>query len=405
MRFSYYSATFFILFAFFSAKAQVITREDSLNAGLTPPVPGQSTVLSGYGQGQYSRNFKTKQAIVNLPRVVMFFGHRFNRNISFFSELEVEDVKVEGGAPGGEIAMEQAFLKFNLNRDMYLVTGLFLPRIGIINENHLPTTFNGNERTQVETYLIPSTWREVGVGLYGTSRRMAGLNYNIALVNGLNSANFGNEKSGIREGRWEGKNAVANNLAVTGALLYFVGNFRLQTSAYYGGSLALKTPLTDSLRLKGGSFGTPVLLNEANIQYRSKGLTVKALIARINVADADKIIAANSDSSTLEEHNIGKTMVGSYLEIGYNILNIGAWKEKYANKHLILFTRFETLDLTYKAASNGFKDPSLNQKHWVSGITYMPTRGISIKADYRYSQNKMANSGKGILNLGFGYSF
>ncbi|MFL5727962.1 MAG: hypothetical protein ACJ75J_00630 [Cytophagaceae bacterium] len=401
----YYLSGFLILFAIFSAQAQVITREDSLNAGLTPPVAGQNTVISGYGQGQYSRNFKTNTAEANLPRIVTFFGHRFNRNISFFSELEIEDVKVEGGSPGGEVAMEQAFLKFNLNRDMYVVTGLFLPRIGIINENHLPTTFNGNERTQVETILIPSTWRELGVGLYGTSRRMAGLNYNIALVNGLNSQGFGSEKMGIREGRWEGRNAVANNLAVTGALLYFVGNFRIQTSAYYGGSLAVKTPLTDSLSLKGGSFGTPVLLNEANIQYRSNGLTVKALAAHININDASKIIGAYSDSASLEEHNIGKSMVGAYIEVGYNIFNLGSWKEKLANKHLILFSRYETLDLTYKAAVNGFRDPSLNQQHWVSGITYMPTRGVVLKADYRYSVNKVANSGTGILNLGFGYSF
>jgi hypothetical protein len=405
MRQFYYLITFFLIFSFYTANSQVITREDSLNAGLTPAVAGQNTVISGYGQGQYSRDFKAEESIVNLPRVVMFLGHRFNRNISFFSELEVEDVKVEGGAPGGEIALEQAFLKFNLNRDIYLVTGLFLPRIGIINENHLPTTFNGNERTQVESVLIPSTWREIGVGLYGTSRRLAGLNYNIALMNGLNSANFGGENEGIREGRWEGREAIANNLAVTGSLLYFIGNFRMQTSAYYGGSLAMKTNLTDSLQMKGGSFGTPVLLNEANIQYRSRGLTVKALAAAINIKDADKIIAANSDSTNFEEHNIGKTMTGAYIEIGYNILNIGAWKEKFADKNLTIFSRFETLDLTHVAASNGFKDPSVNQQHWISGITYMPTRGVVIKADYRYSQSKVSGSGGGVFNLGFGYSF
>jgi hypothetical protein len=395
----------FLLIIICTANAQVITREDSLNAGLTPPVAGQNTVISGYGQGQYSRDFRSDEAIANLPRIVMFLGHRFNRKISFFSELEVEDVKIAGGSPGGEIALEQAFVKFNLNRDVYLITGLFLPRIGIINENHLPTTFNGNERTQLERYLIPSTWRELGIGLYGTSRRLTGLNYNIALVNGLNSEGFGVEKKGIREGRWEGREAVANNLAVTGSLLYFIGNFRFQTSAYYGGSLALKTPITDSIGLKSGTFGTPVLLNEADIQYRSNGLTVKALACIINIKDADKIIAANSDSTTLEDHNIGKSLAGTYMEVGYNILNIGSWKDKFADKSLTIFTRYELLDLTYKAASNGFKDPSLNQQHWISGITYMPTRGVVIKVDYRYSQSKASGSDGGLLNLGFGYSF
>jgi hypothetical protein len=34
--------------------------------------------------------------------------------------------------------MEQAYLKFNLNAKQYLVAGLFVPRTGLLNENHLP---------------------------------------------------------------------------------------------------------------------------------------------------------------------------------------------------------------------------------------------------------------------------
>jgi hypothetical protein len=398
------------LFLTFTTQAQVVTKEDSLNAGLTKPVPGQNTVISGYGQGQYQRDIKLDSATANLPRIVMFFGHRFSRNISFFSELEIEDVKVSGGEPGGEVAMEQAFLKFNLNRDMYLVTGLFLPRIGIINENHLPTTFNGNERTMVETILIPSTWRELGVGLYGTSRRITGLNYNIALVNGLNSQGFGVEGMGIREGRWEGRNAAAKNLALTGALLYYVGGFRIQTSMYYGGSTPFRNSTADTLQLHSGAFGSQVLLNEANIQFRSKGLVVKALAVRTNIKDAGRINAAFGN-------NAPQTMLGAYLEFGYNLLALARNKEKFESKALVVFSRYETLNLNYKMPVNGIRDTYLNQQHWVSGITYMPIRGVVLKADYRYSVTGKNVPGistipsgpfytnKGFLNLGFGYSF
>jgi hypothetical protein len=62
-----------------------------------------------------------------------------------------------------EISMEQAFLKFNLNAHQYLIAGLFTPRIGILNENHLPVNFNGVERPMVETLNIPKLlW---GLGL------------------------------------------------------------------------------------------------------------------------------------------------------------------------------------------------------------------------------------------------
>ncbi len=155
-----------VLFLFcLASRAQVITHEDSLNAGLTPK--SAATVLSGYGQAKVQYDLRTKTGVADITRNVMFFGHRFSNNISFFSELELENAKVTNGNPSGEISMEQLFLKFNLSRNMYLVAGLFIPRIGIINENHLPTTFNSNDRPFVEQFIIPATWRELGTALYG----------------------------------------------------------------------------------------------------------------------------------------------------------------------------------------------------------------------------------------------
>ena len=156
-----------------SAKAQyrtqaqqlVLTSEDSLNTG----VAKNKTVISGYGSAAYQRDFNIKQSTATLERAVLFVGHQFNNKISVFTELEVENAKVEGGSEGGEIAMEQAYLKFNLNPKQYIVAGLFGPRIGLLNENHLPVNFNGVERPIVEQLVIPATWRELGVAFYGSA--------------------------------------------------------------------------------------------------------------------------------------------------------------------------------------------------------------------------------------------
>jgi hypothetical protein len=180
--------------------AQIITREDSLNAGLTPK--SAPTVLSGYGQAKVEYDLRNQTGVANLTRNVIFLGHRFSDKISFFSEMEIEDAKVAGGKPSGEISMEQLFLKFQLNRNNYMVGGLFIPRIGSINENHLPTTFNSNDRPFVEQLVIPSTWRELGIGVYGQFTKLPGLNYSAAILNGLSSANFV-QGTGIREGRFE----------------------------------------------------------------------------------------------------------------------------------------------------------------------------------------------------------
>ena len=76
----------------------------------------QKTIVSGYGSAFYQRNFNQQQSTVTLERAVLFVGHQFSQKISFFSELEMENAKVEGGVSNNaEISMEQAFLKFNVN--------------------------------------------------------------------------------------------------------------------------------------------------------------------------------------------------------------------------------------------------------------------------------------------------
>jgi len=166
-----------------TSKAQFLNREDSMNAGLNPDQ--NSVILSGYGEAKYSYNSNLETANINLTRAVLFVGYRFNNKISLLTEIEIEDAKVDGD--GGELALEQCLLKFDLNKNNYLLAGLFIPRIGIINENHLPNTFNGNDRHIVERMVIPSTWRELGVGYYGNTNKIPGLNWSLALMNGLNA--------------------------------------------------------------------------------------------------------------------------------------------------------------------------------------------------------------------------
>src|SRR3954463_6511128 len=94
-----------VLLCVFSAFSQVLTREDSLTAGLIRN--NNTTVLSGYGQMKVGYDARNKTATANLTRNVLFIGHRFSNTIYLFSELELEDAKVVGGKASGEISMEQ----------------------------------------------------------------------------------------------------------------------------------------------------------------------------------------------------------------------------------------------------------------------------------------------------------
>ena len=391
----------------YRTKAQqlVMTNEDSLNAGIS----SSKTVISGYGSVFYQRDFDKQVSTVTLERAVLFVGHQFSNKISFFSELELENAKIAAGESGaGEIAMEQAFLKFNLNPSHYLVAGLFVPRIGILNENHLPVNFNGVERPIVEQLIIPATWRELGVGFYGTSGRMP-LNYSIALINGLNSANF-THGTGIRDGRAEGSNAFANNLAITASLQYFWKDFKFQVSGYMGGTVGLSPRGADSLGLNSGAFGTPLYLGEANIQYAKKGFAFKALGAYIWYPDAASV-------NTAYANNMASGMYGAYAELGYDLLY-----HKQGITQLMLFTRAEFLDMNANIPSppKAIYDGTEKQTHIIAGFSYLPLPNVVIKADVRLLHTGPQNSelvinpppnalpynqNNQFLNIGIGYSF
>jgi hypothetical protein len=388
------------------AQQQILTNEDSLNAG---GISHKRTVISGYGSAFYQRDFKWERSRASLDRAVLFIGHQFNSRIAFFSEMEIENALVAGMEEKGEIAMEQAFLKFNLNSRQYIVAGLFIPRIGILNENHLPVNFNGVERPIVETLVIPATWRELGVGFYGTLNNHP-LNYSVALVNGLDSRGFVHG-TGIMGGRAEGSNAMANNVAVTAALQYTVSNFKFQVSGYAGGTTGLNKRGADSLGLNSGAFGSPVYLGEANVQFNRDGFSAKLLGSYISVPDAGKI-------NTAYATNMANGMYGGYFELGYDLLHAMNVKKG----QLIAFGRYEMLDLnaSIPPTPEAIYDGTLKQSHLIAGLTYLPIPNVCVKADVRLQQTGDQNPALVInpspnalpyatnitfLNIGIGYSF
>jgi hypothetical protein len=225
------------------------------------------------------------------------------------------------------------------------------------------------QRPFVEQFIIPSTWREMGIGYYGFSQHIAGLNYSLALVNGLSSSRFENG-SGIREGRAEGRNAQAGALAITGAMLYYHGPWRLQFSGYYGGSAGLTPTQADSLQLNSGPFGTPVALLDANAQFHGKRLTLKALATTVLIPDAARINLAYAN-------NTPSQLFGSYIEGAYTIYQKGT-------NLLRLFGRYENLDMNFKIPTNAINNPTLRRQYLVAGLSLLPHNGVIIKLDYTY---------------------
>jgi hypothetical protein len=171
-------------------------------------------------------------------------------------------------------------------------------------------------------------------------------------------------------------------------LLYYINNFRIQVSGYYGGSNGVSQRTGDSLKLDYGAFGTPVALGEFNVQYLSKTLQFKMLATAVNIADADKINRAFAK-------NTPNMMIGAYAEAGVNLLHL---LNKETEKSLILFARYEYLDLNYKVPVNGISDDFQKKQYLVAGLTFQPVRGVAVKADYTVQTTGHYNQGLYVVN-------
>ncbi|MBC7787163.1 MAG: hypothetical protein H7Z18_06895 [Methylophilaceae bacterium] len=178
-----------------------------------------TTTIGGYGEIFYN-NFKNDTAYpatADLRRFVMFLGHRFNEKMSFHSELEIEH-GVSSKDDSGEVELEQAYIGYSFNDAANLKAGLFLIPLGLLNENHEPPVFYGVNRNEVETRIIPTTWREGGIGFFGLTDN--GFGYDVGITTGFDAGKIDEPAFGVRSGHQELQLAHATDLSVYGSIKY-----------------------------------------------------------------------------------------------------------------------------------------------------------------------------------------
>ena len=361
----------------------------SLPVRLSAQADSAHTTIGGYGEVHYSNSSTAgSPGQVNLARFVLFIGHRFNGRLSLRSELEVEDAKVAGGESGGEVALEQAYLDYRLCEPFTLRAGLFLLPIGIINETHEAPTFNGVSRPSFDEVILPSTWREIGIGALGAVPGIRGLRYRAYVVNGLLAAGFDAE-SGIRGGRQEGRQASFANPALTGRLEWSRPGLKLGGSVYYGGSANRDSTLGT------GTFAAPISLLAADARYDVGAFAFRAEVANLSIRDAGRI-------NTTFGNGVGRRIAGWYAEGSFNLLRAIAPASAQA---LNGFVRYERYDTQAAVSAGTIRDLTLARRITTFGFTYKPLWNVAFKADYQLRRNRAHSAEDEVFALGLGYQF
>jgi len=320
----------------------------------------------------------------------LYTGYKFTDKILFNSELEFEHGSTE---KGGSVSVEFAALDFFIDPRANVRAGMVLMPMGFVNLIHEPPFYFGNNRPEVELRILPSTWRDIGVGLFGEV--LPNLTYTAYVVNGLNAANF--NADGIRSGRQQGSGAKAEDLAFVGRLDYapaVVPGLSFGGSAYMGNSGQNQTFVNDKTKASQ-NVNAFTQLYEGHVQWKYRGLEFRTLGSFGHIDDAGVLSAVKGKTVVGEEN------YGWYSELGYDVLPLLV---KDTTQYLAPFFRYEQLD-TIASAPVGFSDDETKNKQiYQFGLQYKPIPNVVIKADYRNFTAK-----KGSLpddfNLGFGFIF
>jgi hypothetical protein len=358
---------------------------------------GKGLSIGGYGQASYQAQVGDKgnnADNADLERIVLYAGYKFTDHILFNSEIEFEHGSTgEGDEEKGEVSVEFAALDFFINQKANIRAGLVLMPMGFINTIHEPPFYFGNNRPEVEQRIIPSTWREVGIGLFG--ELLPNLTYTTYVVNGLDAKGFTSD--GIAEGRGGGSNAKAENFGYIARVDYSpkaVPGLSVGGSAYVGNS-------GQNQSFVGKKADVFTQLYEAHLQWKYRGWEFRALGSRGFINDADVLTRAKGEL-------VGSENFGWYTEVGYDVLPL---LFPDTTQYLAPFFRYERLntasEVEKEVLGNPLFTPLKDRQTYQVGLQYKPIPNVVIKADYR---NRVGVDALGVkladdFNLGFGFIF
>jgi len=379
--------------AFFSGYSQ--TLKDTTNASIQTNAAQnilsnnikKGVTVGGYGEITYNQP-EGKNGELDVQRLVLLFGYKFDDRTQFITEVEFEHVQ--------EVFVEQAFLNYRLNDNINLRGGLMLIPMGIINEYHEPTTFNGVERPSIDGAIVPTTWREIGIGVSGKIDN-ASLRYQAYIFNGFKSAESDGDggvngllggSKGLRGGRQKGIQSTVNSPTFSAKLDHYgIPGLRLGLSGYFG-----RTQATDNVdNIDGADVGIAMIGLDA--RYTNKRFTARGQFINADISDTQSY-------NELTEKDLGSTLQGWYLEAAYNLLS----QEK--KQQLFVFTRYEDYDTHNAVDGNLIKNLSYDKDELTFGLSYKLTQGAVVKTDYQIKNNAVPNNkASNQLNVGIGVWF
>ena len=359
--------------------------------------------IGGYGELIIGQVREDEDNIVDAQRVVLYFGYKFTERIIFNSEIEFEHGTTSSNQDGrsGSVSAEFALLDFLLWPELNLRGGLLLAPFGIVNEIHEPTTFFGVFRPSVERVIIPTTWRENGIGIFGDIdlRNAGSINYRAYVMNSFDARGF--RASSNRGLRNNGNRALFNNVAFVSRAEYVpLPYVAIGASVFLGNTGQDQRIENEESPFNGQRFSGFFQMYEGDIQVQYRGFEARALGVITRLDDGARINALNDLTG---DDSVGNEQWGYYLVGGYNLLSLANYSNQYA-QYLAPFIRWEQYDSQASVPRGFTRNPANDRRDLTIGLNYKPIPNVVVKVEYQWLDNE-ADESRNQINFGLGYVF
>lgn len=377
--------------------------------------------VGGYGEGTYERRFYSDNVYrysspanyrndpshgrFDLPHAVIYLGYDFGRGWKFATEIEFEHGGTGGAYEqeyeeagewenererGGEVELEQFWIEKSFDRRLNLRMGHIVVPVGLLNAHHEPLEFFTVNRSEGEATILPSTWHQTGVSLYGRAGRWR---YELQALAGLDAMFFSRDNwiQGGAASVFEF--ATANKYALAARVDFnATPGLRMGLSGYYGHAFHNTSPHDLEGEDKDGKpkrydgVRGEVAVVAFDLTYKARNWRLAAnadygyLDDAATISQIKKNLTANS--SPYDKTFVGKNAYALGVEAGYDVLSPVRRAREHGHR-LYAFGRLDYYDSYVPAAGMG-DYLQTERKVVTAGINYQPLPQIAVKAQYSH---------------------
>lgn len=407
-------------------------RQQTADTQQEPSAPKSRLSVGGYGEVALSRNYYSDHVSrysqpeahkndpshgrFDIPHAVIYLGYDFGHGWTFGTEIEFEHGGTgaayekedeEGGEweqeteKGGEVELEQFWIQKSFSKALNLRAGHIVVPVGLNNAHHEPLSFFTVYRPEGENTILPSTWHQTGISLWG---RLGDFRYEAQVLAGLNADNFTNT-GWINKGNSSPLEfEVANKYAVALRIdNYSVKGLRVGLSGYYGESIGNSYP--NNANGVDATYKGKVAIGAVDFTYNRHNWIVRGQADYGYLGDAEqlKYIYNRLNNKSPFKHSafVSQNAYAIGIEAGYDIFS-QVRKMRDERQKLYLFGRYEQYNPYASETKNTAYDYT-EVKRMAVGLNYHPVKQVVVKAEYSHRFLKGLYNDEPSVNIGIAY--